>query len=304
MARADAPALSVVVCTYNGADLLPGCLESLAAQTLAPERFEVLIVDNNSTDASREIADGFAERYPHFRVLEERQQGLSHARNRGWKAASGELVAFLDDDAKAAPDWCERIVDAFATVQPSPAAVGGEIHPFFEEPPPAWFTDELEVRTWGPSAEFLQPPRAPFGFSGSNMAFPRRILEEYGGFSSAFGMTGATTRMGEDSELFSRLYKDKPWFWYDPAIVVFHWTPARNMTPSYRFWRSYRAGEAMARIHRRRPLSLSTVTNATSIAVFLVASPIALARGNDKLSTRLVKRLEALGAKLGYLMGR
>jgi len=294
--------LSVLICTYNREELLPICLSSLVEQTLDRSKYEVIVVDNNSTDNTRRIAESFAAKYDNFRVVLENKQGLSHARN-CWREAKGEFVAYLDDDAKASPEWCERVVQAFKTVSPQPAAVGGEIRPFYETSPPAWFTEDFELRTWGAAAAFLAPPRARYGFSGSNMAFPKAVLEQFGGFSADFGQVGYRTRLGEDTEFFFRVYETHPWFWYDPAIVVFHWTPRRNMKLSYRVLRNFRNGESIASIEKRRILSVPYLACLLATGYLIAATPFFLIARRNFLQ-RAVKRSEELAGKLGYLLAR
>ena len=240
--------ISVIVCTYNRSDLLKSCLESLNNQTAQVTDYEVVIVDNSSTDNTKEVAGLFIKKYLNFRYIRESAQGLSHARNRGYKEALGEYVAYIDDDAKAAPDWIERILRAFKTIKPEPVAVGGEIHPWYEIAPPAWFTDDFEIRTWGREKGFLQPPRAQYGFSGSNMILKKKTLEQYGGFSSDYGMVGRKIRLGEEAALFYRIYQDHPFFWYDPEIKVEHWVPAKNMRVGYHLKRAYVGGVTIAGI--------------------------------------------------------
>jgi glycosyltransferase involved in cell wall biosynthesis len=241
--------VSIVVPTYNRAGLLKDVLQSLVDQTLDRTRFEVIVVDNNSTDETEVVVLPFIERHKNFRYVKEGEPGASHARNRGYAEARGAYVAYIDDDAMALPDWAGRILNAFNTVKPEPVAVGGEIHPWYEKPPPGWFADELEIRTWGTEKGFLQPPRAQRGFSGPNMAFRKSILETYGGFSAEYGPVGKKLRFGEEPHLFNRLYKDHPWFWYDPAIRVKHLVSARKMSVLYRISRDYQIGIASARIH-------------------------------------------------------
>lgn len=295
--------LSVVVCTYNRAVLLPLCLESLTSQSLDKSLYEVIIVNNNSNDGTQQIADSFAGMYDNFRVVIERKQGISHARNCGWREARSEFVAYLDDDAKATPEWCERVLKALQTVSPPPAAVGGTIHPFYETAPPVWFTEDFEIRTWGTTAGFLEHPRAQYGFSGSNMAFRKSILAEYGGFSAEYGPIGQTTRMGEDTELFFRVYDKHPWFWYDPAILVYHWTPAKIMKVSYRFCRAFKTSVAVACIqHNRFSLRAFTV-GYIGIALLVLKVPFYLIFENGNFKTKLVKKAEELGSSLGYLFG-
>lgn len=236
------PVISVVVCTFNRSGLLKWVLESLVEQTIEKEIYEIIVVDNNSIDDTANIAKMFMKSSPNLRYVKETAQGLSFARNRGYKEARGKYVAYIDDDARATPDWIERILDSFENVKPEPVAIGGEIHPWYEESPPAWFADDLEIRTWGDKKGFLQGRDAKYGFSGSNMSFRKSVLELYEGFSTDYGMDGHILRLGEETELFYRIYQDHPWFWYDPSIRVLHRVSVDNMTLSYRLRRSYQGG--------------------------------------------------------------
>lgn len=244
--------LSVVICTYNRDKLLTYCLKSLVDQTMDKRLYEVIIVDNNSTDSTSTVVKQFIESQPNFRTVLETKQGLSYARNRGWQEAKSPYVAYIDDDAKANPDWCERIVNAFLTVEPEPAAVGGRIFPWYEAEPPEWFTDSLEIRTWGSEAGFLKSVNAFYGFSGSNMAFPIEVIKKYSGFSPEFGMIGKKMQMGEETFLFVKIYSENPYFWYDPGIMVYHWVPIRNMTIRYRLRRNYLCGLSGGKIEETK----------------------------------------------------
>jgi glycosyltransferase involved in cell wall biosynthesis len=297
------PVVSVIVCTYNRAKLLPSCLQSLAEQSASRETYEVIIIDNNCTDNTQEILHDFTGHHENFRYVVEKQQGLSHSRNRGWREAMGRYVAYIDDDAKASPEWCERILNAFKTVLPPPAAVGGQIHPWYETVPPPWFMDDFEIRSWGNERGFLKPPRAQYGFSGSNMAFPKNILHAYGGFSADYGIVGGKLRMGEDTELFIRIYDKEPWFWYDPSIKVSHWVPKRNMRVSYRFLRAFKSGEFRANM-QDRSVYLRGYPKSLFYLIFLVAKlPFAVLIFRKKM-TEFVKLIEGIGAVMGYLTGK
>lgn len=289
----------MIVCTFNQAGLLAGCLQSLADQSLDKANYEVIVVNNNSTDNTQEIAEAFAAVHTNYRILFETQQGLSYARNCGWKCAQGEIIAYIDDDAKASPDWGERILHAFESVSPKPIAVGGEIYPLYERTPPNWFVDEFEIRTWGTTARFLHPTRAweKVGFSGSNMAFQKQVLQELGGFSPLYGMAGERTVLGEETELFSRLYQKYPLLWYDPEIRVFHWTPLRNMKISYRFKRAFKSGQTFGRIQNGFFYHFTFPLYCAYLPISLVIMPFYV-----PFLTVLVKRFEDLGYVLGYLL--
>jgi len=293
--------LSVIVCTYNRSNLLKSCLKSLIKQTLNKNLFETIIVNNKSTDNTQKVIEAFTKNQSKFRVVYEKKQGLSHARNSGWKEAKGEYVAFIDDDAKASFDWCEKILVAFKTVKPQPVAVGGVYYPIYETTPPNWFTDDFEIRSWGVKAGFLLPPRARYGFSGSNMAFKREILEEYNGFSSNYGVVGNIFRSGDETELFSRIYKQESRFWYDPRIIIFHWTPKYKFKISYRFIRAFRSGTTTTIINSSNKASLIFVKTILGFPFFCFKSIFKLMLYKGNKLTFLVKFIEKMGEQLGSI---
>jgi glycosyltransferase involved in cell wall biosynthesis len=297
------PDISVVVCTYNRGGLLIQTLTSLVNQSLQKSSYEVIVINNNSSDDTQAVAEQFSKNHHNVKVVIEKQQGLSHARNRGLKEARGTYVAYIDDDAKASPDWCERIVHAFQNVSPAPAAVGGEIHPFYESERPKWFSDELEIRTWGDHPQFLKPPEAKNGFSGSNMAFPKSILIEFYGFSTHFGMVGRMVRLSEDTELFNRIYPQKPWFWYDPAIRVYHLVPKRNMRISYRMKRSFKAGSARYQIEYEQSTLYTRFRNLAGLFLFILKALLQLLTTGAGRKKLILKKLQELSYRLGYLVG-
>jgi len=107
------PFISVVVCTHNRATLLGQALESLVGQTLNAARYEIIVVNNCSTDDTPGIVERFkgSRTIPLLRSVDEPALGLGHARNRGWQVAQGEYVAFMDDDARADSHWLEQAVE-------------------------------------------------------------------------------------------------------------------------------------------------------------------------------------------------
>jgi glucosyl-dolichyl phosphate glucuronosyltransferase len=237
------PKISVVVCTYNGENVLDECLASLTKQSLSTDKYEVLIIDNNSTDNSAKIAAKFIRRNVNFHIYSEENIGLSYARNRGIQESKGKYIAYIDDDGKASSNWCSKIIEAFENIQPQPISVGGKILPYYTATEkPSWFDDELEVRTWGERAHFLSNNEVYF--SGSNMSYPKHILEENDGFDPKFGVVGENFGLGEESDLYDRLASaslDK--FWYDPEIYVYHLVPPEKMSINGRLNRSRISGK-------------------------------------------------------------
>jgi len=299
--RGKVPRLSVVVCTYNRCILLRDCLESLAVQTLSRDEYEVIVVDNNSTDGTSDLMR--SSQRDNFRVhcVLEPNQGVAHARNRGWREAAGEFVAYIDDDTTAVPEWCEKILHAFSAITPQPVAVGGDILPRLESKFPWWFSPRLEVRSWGTDAGFLSSPTAHYGFSGANMAFQRRILSEHGGFNPAFGMSGGKIWLGEEPELFMRIHRTQPYFWFDPAIQVRHHVPPAQLQFCSRLYRSFQAGRA------RKLIEKGQVTFGWVLVELGGTFHLLRQRCAEKpfsISYSVVSVVERICDRVGYLIGR
>lgn len=243
----DTPPLSVsvVLCTYNRADLLPGCLESLAAQTADKGAFEIIVVDNNCTDATPEMAASFARREPNVRVVGEAAQGLSHARNRGWREARGVYVAYIDDDARAEPDWVQGALAVIDAARPD--IFGGPIYPFYLTGKPDWFKDEYEIRMTAPDARALADGEY---ISGANFFARRDLLRDFDGFDATLGMKGRRRAYGEETDLMIRVREATPEavIWYDPTVRVRHLVPTAKMRIPFFFRRHFAHGQRRARI--------------------------------------------------------
>lgn len=223
---------SVVICSYNRRGQLLASVESVLGQTLPMDLYEVVVVDNCSTDGTAEAIEAMVEQHPNLRYIYEARLGLGTARNTGWQAAQGTYVAFLDDDARAETTWLET---AQGLVERNPTdlrCVGGPIHPFYTSPKPDWWLDSYEIRTRGDAQRHLRQGES---FSGSNMIWLRESLRRYGGFDSAAGMKGVQLGMGEETALFRRVWEEEesPVFLYSPDLRVYHWVPPEKMTMGY-----------------------------------------------------------------------
>ena len=116
--------ISAVICTYRRPDTLPRAIESLVAQSLDFSQYEIIVVDNNSQDESAKIVQQYNQNYfPKVEYALETCQGLSYARNLGVKLASSDIIAFIDDDAVAHPDWLASLLSMFDSI-PDAWAVG------------------------------------------------------------------------------------------------------------------------------------------------------------------------------------
>ena len=244
------PKLSIAVCTYNRSDVLPKCLESLVDRTVDTEFFEVLIIDNNSTDDTKKIATDFCGKHSNFRYIFEEKQGLSHARNRAIEEAQGKYLAYIDDDAIADKDWVKSILDCFANTDAD--VVGGPVKSFIDtEQIPRFYDAKSHDFYCGNERKRLQPPNFSFGFSGCNTCFKKSLFNEFGTYLTDLGMIGNKQRMGEDSEMGYRLLKAGKIFYYEPGMKIDHHIRMNNITFTGLLKRSYDTGIEIGKIMSR-----------------------------------------------------
>ena len=221
--------ISVVICTYNRAHLLPTVLQTVCEQALDCAEYEVLVVDNNSTDESRLVTESFMQRYENLRYCFEPQQGLSYARNRGWQEARGKYVAYTDDECKVPPQWLTVAKEVI--VKHSPAVLGGPYFPFYDRAKPPWFRDQyalsLQQKVSGP---LDKSPRKYL--SGGNLFFDKTVLQKVGGFDVNLGQQGKRLGYGEDSGLVNYIRFNMPeeLVYYEPQLFLFHLVRPNKMT--------------------------------------------------------------------------
>lgn len=225
------PLISVIVCTYNRAAYLRKALRSLCGQAFPKDAFEVLVVDNNSTDdTARLVREEFAGE-ENVRYIFEPVQGLSQARNTGWRNARGEYVAYLDDDAVASERWLAEIQVAFGTTIPQPAVVGGEIDLAWEAPRPPWLIDAWLVYLGkfdlAPASRWLGSEE---WVGGGNCAFKRDVLAQIGGFDTQVGRKGDSLISNDEVLLFRKLQESGRRLYYRPAMKIWHSVPEERLT--------------------------------------------------------------------------
>jgi glucosyl-dolichyl phosphate glucuronosyltransferase len=216
--------ISVILCTYNRCGSLANALDSVAASALPTSvEWEVLVVDNNSTDQTRQVVEDFCRRYPgRFRYLLEPQQGVSYARNAGIRESRGEVVAFMDDDVTVDPEWLWKLTASLHWSEW--AGVGGRIIPIWDCSPPNWLAVD-EAHSFGPFVAFDRGSEAgqlnepPFG---ANMAFRREVFEKYGVFRTDLGRSGSNLLSNEDTEFGRRLLAGGERLRYEPSAVMRH----------------------------------------------------------------------------------
>lgn len=235
------PDCTVCICTRNRVRYLGPTIEAALEQELPNGRFEILVVDNGSTDGtSGMVAERFGAgtRAP-VRCIREETPGLSRARNRAIAETGGDILVFLDDDAIPEPGWLAWILDAFAS-SPRVAAVGGTVIPVYESGKPDWLPERFEAifspQVKGPDRRRVFFPEYPYG---ANVAFRRRVFQTAGLFREDLGYCGTNLLSSEDREFLMRLEKSDEVILWEPRAVVRHLIPASRTAKPYLRRRAY-----------------------------------------------------------------
>jgi glycosyltransferase involved in cell wall biosynthesis len=273
---------TVLICTYNRADRLGETLDSIAATNGGPLRWNVLVVDNNSTDRTRDVVISRVGGYPvQLRYLFEPRQGKSYALNAGLAETDAAIVVFTDDDVHVSEHWltasCRPMLD-----DPSIEYTGGPVLPIWEQPCPPWL-DRTRSDLWGTLAILDYGPE-PFIFEerrrvplGANMAVRRSLIDRIGGFDPTLGRRGQSLLGQEQSEFFCRSRAAGARGLYVPGMVLHHHVPASRLTRSYfrRWW--YWKGISRARLEQRRQVTelgvdLTRVVRVAGIPRYMLGS--------------------------------
>lgn len=216
--------ISVVICTYNRAKTLEVAVESVAVQSL-PESltWEIVVVDNNSSDQTRQVVEDLQRRYPdRIRYVYEPQQGISQARNAGIREAQGEILAYIDDDETASADWLQNLTANLHSGEW--AGAGGRIIPQLGFSLPRWLSMKSRIAI-GPLVAFDrgleagQLKDAPFS---ANMAFRKAVFDQLGGFRTDLGRIGKSMISNEDTEFGRRVMSAGLRLRYEPSALTYH----------------------------------------------------------------------------------
>jgi glycosyltransferase involved in cell wall biosynthesis len=275
----SAPLVSVIICTHNRAARLGAAIQSVLEQEAAGVPFELLVVDNASTDDTRERVQALTA--ASVRYIFEPELGLCQARNTGWLVARGRYVAYLDDDAVAEPGWLGAIVEAFETSDRA-GVVGGRVKPIWERPCPPWLSDEialgLTIVDWSPSPQVITDLRRQW-LVGANMAVPAGVLREVGGFNPRLDRVGSRMLSSGDVYLQKQIMARGYRCLYAPAMAVRHAVPASRLTKPWFRRRYYAQGlsNAMMQLLDGRSSPRARAGTAARLARCLVASPRSLA---------------------------
>lgn len=243
--------LSVVVPTRNRASLLDAFLGSLVEQTLAPAEYEVIVVDNGSSDATPDVAARHAARAGNVRCVHEPAPGLHEGRHRGLKEAAGEVLVYADDDIEPLPTWLAAVREAFA--DPAVALVGGNDLPLFMAEPPRWLRRLWERPTPGggralPSLSIMELPGgmrpfSPYRVWGCNFSVRKAVVLAAGGFHPD-GMPRELIRLRGDGEVHVARHVERAGLicLFHPGASVRHKVTPERMTLEYFRSRGYGQG--------------------------------------------------------------
>ena len=248
--------LSIIICSYNRASYISDALTSLYNQSSELDNFEVIIVDNNSTDNTKEVYAIWRQTNTNgqFTFISETQQGASFARNTGAAIAKGEWVCFMDDDAVATPNYVENILKHIQN-KPDAVGFGGRIIPKYIPSEPKWMSYYVSSLVgnfdYAPIACAFENGKYPLE---SNMIVKKSVYDKIGGFNVNLpGVVGTLRIGGEGKELFYKILALGHIIYYDPAICVHHVVEVKKLTSEY----MYRVASGIGRGEKTRTLAIS-----------------------------------------------
>ena len=288
VARLMSIAISVVVCVFNGANTLAGCLRALEQQRFPRDQFEIVVVDDGSTDDSAQVARRF-----NVRLEQGPHRGLAAARNTGWRAARGDWVAFTDDDCGPARHWLQSLWQSIHQVPSAVRVLGaaGRIVGFPSNADPARY---VELRGGFNTDRHLAHPRFPYAPMG-NVLYRREALEQVRGLDERYAHY-------EACDLHSRLrsaYGGE--FYYEPRAIVFH---RHYESWAQYFWQQHGYGRGMAQFmwHYRAQVRWSVASELLAWIGILALAGTAMLPGTSE--RELIRRgdfVKQLALRLGFV---
>jgi glycosyltransferase involved in cell wall biosynthesis len=229
--------ISVIICCYNSANRLAPTLYALHSQQDTSFPWELIVVDNASTDQTATVARRLwpSDAPAPLRIVSEPEPGLSHARKKGLASAKFDVIAFVDDDNWLASDWLRRAHKIFAD-NPTVAACGGQIIPHYETPAPPWFAPFERSLAVGRQAGKSGVTQLGHSLWGAGLALRKSTWDalQANGFNfRTEGRKGAQLSSAEDMELSLALQMAGWQLWYEDSLILTHFIPAGRCTWSY-----------------------------------------------------------------------
>ena len=270
--------LSIIICSYNRANYIGEALDALYHQTASLDEFEVLVIDNNSTDGTPEVFAQWRTSHPNgqFYYQTETKQGASYARNTGSRLANGEWLCFIDDDAVAANNFVENI-HRHIQAYPDRIGFGGRIIPRYVPSEPKWMSYYVSSMVgnfdYAPTACAFKDGKYPLE---SNMVVNKKIFDLIGGFNTMLpGVVGTLRIGGEGKDLFYKIMALGNSIYYDPSIIVKHVVEVKKLTKEY----LYRVASGIGRGEKSRTKAISQWAYIKKIIEYLFKFAAAIVLG-------------------------
>lgn len=228
---------SIIIPTYNRAGYLAKCLDALVLLNTDPMLFEILVIDNNSTDDTCKVVRDFATAHPNLlvRYVMEEKQGVSRARNRALAEARGEILYFLDDDSPPIPEWLNYLEAAFDDPQVG-CAGGPSVLDFQGQPVPPWLRGDMQGLISGYGLPFDKPTPLSrwdqFPLS-CNMALRKEAIAHLDAFRDDLGRIGSVKLTGGETEMINRIHKSGWKIIYVPKAIVHHMVSPERLEKAY-----------------------------------------------------------------------
>lgn len=238
---------SFITCTYNRDKYIGQTLQSVCNQTFPDDDYEIIVIDNNSTDNTAKICEEFKLQFSdkNFRYFKETNQGLSFALNRGIKEAQGEFLIFIDDDETIIPEHLEKL-DRHLKDYPDALLCGSPVIPIYEIPQPKWmsrFTQRLIGGYFDQGKEVKMLDAQNYPGTGHTI-IKKDLYEKFGYYNTELGRKGSSLIGAEDKDMFNRLIKNNIVCYYLPDIPIYHHIPPNKMTDEFFHKLTYSIGKS------------------------------------------------------------
>ena len=270
--------ISVIICTYNREKYIYNVLKSVADNDYPHDQYEIVLVNNNSTDSTESECRRFQSDYPNipFRYCIETNQGLSYARNCGIRQSSGDLLAYVDDDATVNKEYLRTYADFFAS-HPNAVAAGGPILPVYETEEPAWmshYTRQLITGKLYLGDKQREFPRGAFP-GGGNACYRKSVFDTVGLFNVELGRKGNSLIGAEEKDLFDKMTTNGMHFFYLPNAILYHIIPPHKLTQ-----------EASVSANATAPFKSPAKNTSTASSKRLLNGAVHSSSGSPSLSVR------------------
>jgi GT2 family glycosyltransferase len=298
---------SVIISTHNRAHYLDDVLGTLAAQNCG-RSFEVIVIDNASSDDTAGVLESWCRRDSRFRTAYEARPGLSYGKNAGLRLARAPLLLFTDDDTLVDQNWIHAYLDLFARRGATSMIAGGKQIPIPHDlqPWPAWLTESaienLALLDYGEE----QTLAAPDYVWGANMAVPRHVFHQLGGWDETIGRKGHARGTFEDTEFQDRVRSAGLAVWFCPNAIIRHRVPRGSVTPRRVFASAFARGRnQLFRQHQVAPAAVEASRRNFYQVLFTLATNL-VQWGLWVLAFRVVRRKSVFerARRAAYRCGR